>query len=81
MSFNKAKWIWVQNVSKPDTYGELGDAVLRASGENIRARYSRAYTQGMQKLVTRQLGLSFCYFYKKTYPQASQKIHQRQRAD
>ena len=148
MAFNKAKWIWVENASKPDSYGEfydeftwedgdvkcclscdgdytlfvngqyvasnqygdfewyksydclditpyltkgknkiavlvwhfgvnsqrylkaqpgvifevaMGDRILLASGENTRARYSRTYTQGMQKLVTRQLGFSFSY--------------------
>lgn len=35
--------------------------VLLASGENTRARYSKTYKQGLQKLVTRQLGFSFAY--------------------
>lgn len=35
--------------------------VLLASGENTLARYSNAYKQGAQKLVTRQLGFSFAY--------------------
>ena len=148
MAFNKAKWIWVEKESKPDTYGEFyndfawaegdvncllscdgdytlyingqyvasnqygdyewyksydniditpflkkgknaiavlvwhfgtdsqryikakaglifelqsGDSVLLASGENTLARYSKAYKQGVQKLVTRQLGFSFAY--------------------
>ena len=34
---------------------------LLASGENTRARYSNAYKQGAKKLVTYQLGYSFCY--------------------
>ena len=37
------------------------DEVLLASGENTRARYSKAYKQGAEKLVTYQLGFSFCY--------------------
>lgn len=37
-----------------------GEVVL-ASGENTQARYSVAYKQGVQKLVTRQLGFSFAY--------------------
>ncbi|MBQ7830771.1 MAG: family 78 glycoside hydrolase catalytic domain [Clostridia bacterium] len=148
MSFRKAKWIWVEQDSKPDTYGEFynefmwkegnvkcllscdsdytlfingryvesnqyadyewykvydeiditsylttgknsiavlvwhfgvdtqrykkaqagvifelqKDAeVILASDENTRARYSQAYRQGIQKLITRQLGLSFFY--------------------
>ena len=40
---------------------QLGDNVLLASGENTLARYSKAYKQGAQKLVTRQLGFSFAY--------------------
>ena len=148
MPFKKAKWIWTENQSKPDTYGEFysdfvwtdgevdcllscdgdytlfvngnyvasnqygdyewykaydviditpflkkgknavallvwhfgadtmryrkakaglifelqssGD-VLLASGENTLARYSKAYKQGAQKLVTQQLGFSFAY--------------------
>lgn len=35
--------------------------VLLASGENTRARYSKAYIQGAEKLVTYQLGFSFAY--------------------
>lgn len=35
--------------------------VLLASDENTLARYSKAYKQGVQKLVTRQLGFSFAY--------------------
>lgn len=35
--------------------------VLLASGENTRARYSKAYKQGGRKLVTGQLGYSFAY--------------------
>ena len=35
--------------------------VLLSSGENTRARYSKAYKQGRKKLVTYQLGYSFCY--------------------
>ena len=35
--------------------------VLLASDENTFARYSKAYNQGEQKLVTRQLGFSFAY--------------------
>ena len=35
--------------------------VLLASGEATRARYSRTYAHGIQKLVTRQLGFSFSY--------------------
>ena len=148
MAFNKAKWIWVEKESKPDTYGEFydefiweegdvncrlscdgdytlfvngqyvasnqygdyewyksydniditpflkkgknaiavlvwhfgvdsqryikakaglifelqsSDSVLLASGENTLARYSKAYKQGVKKLVTRQLGFSFAY--------------------
>lgn len=38
-----------------------GGRVLLASGENTRARYSRTYINGLKKLVTRQLGFSFCY--------------------
>lgn len=34
---------------------------LLSSGENTRARYSKAYKQGLQKCVTRQLGFSFAY--------------------
>lgn len=37
------------------------DGVLLASGENTRARYSKAYRQGMQKSITPQLGFSFYY--------------------
>ncbi|MBE5739382.1 MAG: hypothetical protein E7349_00845 [Clostridiales bacterium] len=37
-----------------------GEVVL-ASGENTLARYSVAYKQGLQKLVTRQIGFSFAY--------------------
>lgn len=40
---------------------QSGDNVLLASGENTRARYSKACKQGAQKLVTRQLGFSFAY--------------------
>jgi len=40
---------------------QSGENVLLASGEYTRARYSVAYKQGMQKLVTRQLGFSFAY--------------------
>lgn len=148
MVFHKAKWIWVENESKPDTSGEFYDEfiweegdvncrlscdgdytlfvngkyvasnqygdyewyksydsiditpflkkgknsiavlvwhfgtdsqryikaqaglifelqsngkVLLAGDENTLARYSKAYKQGMQKLVTRQLGFSFAY--------------------
>lgn len=35
--------------------------VLLASDENTLARYSKAYKQGVQKLVTQQLGFSFAY--------------------
>ena len=35
--------------------------VVFACGENTRTRYSKAYKQGAQKLVTRQLGFSFAY--------------------
>ena len=34
---------------------------MLASGENTQARYRVAYKQGVQKLVTRQLGFSFAY--------------------
>ncbi len=148
MPFNSAKWIWVEEASKPDTYGEFYDefiwedgevncrlscdgdytlyingqyaasnqygdyewyksydsiditpylkkgqntiavlvwhfgvdtqrymkaraglifelqscgGVLLASGENTLARYSKAYRQGLQKLITSQLGFSFSY--------------------
>lgn len=37
------------------------DEILLASDENTLARHSKAYAQGLQKLVTRQLGFSFCY--------------------
>ena len=40
---------------------QSSDNVLLASGENTRARYSVAYKQGVQKLVTRPLGFSFAY--------------------
>ena len=40
---------------------QSGENVLLASGENTRARYSTAYKQGAKKLVTYQLGYSFCY--------------------
>ena len=40
---------------------QSSDNVLLASGENTHARYSVAYKQGVQKLVTRQLGFSFAY--------------------
>ncbi len=40
---------------------QSGENVLLASGENTRARYSVAYKQGAKKLVTYQLGYSFCY--------------------
>lgn len=35
--------------------------VLLASSESTRARYSKVYRQGAKKLVTIQLGYSFCY--------------------
>ena len=35
--------------------------ILLASGEKTRARYSKAYKQGVKKLVTYQLGFSFSY--------------------
>ena len=35
--------------------------VLLSSGENTCTRYSKAYKQGRKKLVTYQLGYSFCY--------------------
>ncbi len=38
-----------------------GESVLIASAENTRARYSKAYQNGRQKNVTKQLGLSFQY--------------------
>lgn len=40
---------------------QAGANVLMASGETTRARYSKAYLQGRQKQVTRQLGVSFAY--------------------
>ena len=40
---------------------QSGENVLLASGKNTRARYSVTYKQGVQKLVTRQLGFSFTY--------------------
>ena len=40
---------------------KMGEKTLLASGENTKARYSKAYRQGMQKKVTRQLGVSFAY--------------------
>ena len=40
---------------------KMGEETLLASGENTKARYSKAYRQGMQKKVTRQLGVSFSY--------------------
>ena len=40
---------------------KMGEKTLLASGENTKARYSKAYKQGMQKKVTRQLGFSFSY--------------------
>lgn len=40
---------------------QSSDSVLLASGENTLARYSKAYKQGVKKLVTRQLGFSFAY--------------------
>ncbi len=40
---------------------QSSDSVLLASGENTLARYSKAYKQGVKKLVTRQLGFSFSY--------------------
>ena len=40
---------------------KMGEKPLLASGENTKARYSKAYRQGMQKKVTRQLGVSFAY--------------------
>ena len=40
---------------------QMGERTLFASGENIKARYSKAYQQGLQKKVTRQLGFSFAY--------------------
>lgn len=49
--------------AKPGLIFELQSKgkVLLASGENTLARYSVAYKQGLQKLVTRQLGFSFAY--------------------
>ena len=38
-----------------------GDQVLLVSDENTKARYSRVYANGLQKLITRQLGFSFAY--------------------
>lgn len=38
-----------------------GESVLLASGESTRARYSKCYRNGAQKLITRQLGFSFSY--------------------
>ena len=35
--------------------------VLVASGETTRARYSKTYAQGLQKIVTSQMGFSFSY--------------------
>ena len=40
---------------------KMGGKTLLVSGENTKARYSKAYRQGMQKKVTRQLGVSFAY--------------------
>ena len=40
---------------------KMGEKTLLASGENTKARYSKAYRQGSQKKVTRQLGVSFAY--------------------
>lgn len=40
---------------------QSSDNILLASGENTLARYSKAYKQGVKKLVTRQLGFSFAY--------------------
>ena len=40
---------------------KMGEETLLVSGENTKARYSKAYRQGMQKKVTRQLGVSFSY--------------------
>ncbi len=40
---------------------KMSEKTLLASGENTKARYSKAYRQGVQKKVTRQLGLSFAY--------------------
>ena len=40
---------------------KMGEKTLLASGENTKARYSKTYRQGMQKKVTRQLGVSFAY--------------------
>ena len=33
MNFSKAKWIWVKNESKPDTYGEFYDEFVWGEGE------------------------------------------------
>jgi len=40
---------------------QANDKVLLASSENTRARYSKAYKHSLQKLITSQLGFSFCY--------------------
>ena len=40
---------------------KMGEKSLLVSGEKTKARYSKAYKQGMQKKVTRQLGVSFSY--------------------
>ena len=33
MVFNKAKWIWVESESKPDTYGEFYDEFIWEEGD------------------------------------------------
>ena len=33
MAFNKAKWIWVEKESKPDTYGEFYNDFAWAEGD------------------------------------------------
>ena len=40
---------------------KIGEKTLFASDETTKVRYSKAYQQGLQKKVTRQLGYSFAY--------------------